>query len=204
MTFAWTRGKQSHVYTPTARDHHVLALAVANEGAPRESVAATLVQRFAWLWPTYRTVASLVEAYSQPVNPRWRSDGDLHLAHLAQLTGAAREDEIRRAHRRDRIASMRPGPVPRGIAARALSGQLALPGAVHFRAPRGVGPEAHADDAKRRKLVPIAVPEGYSRSVNWFYGVRGSDGFRVEPGADGEEPPTVPKARPRPAGEDGC
>jgi hypothetical protein len=65
-----------------------LARAVEAEGEPRRLVAQTLVNRWAWLADfapgKYPSLASLVRAYAQPVNPRWFEGGDLYEAHYAQ------------------------------------------------------------------------------------------------------------------------
>ena len=56
-----------------------LARAVEREGAPRDLVAQTLVNRWAWLADQapgmYPRLQDLVRAYAQPVNPAWFPGG---------------------------------------------------------------------------------------------------------------------------------
>lgn len=75
MTLRTTEGK---TYEVTADDLTWLLRAVEAEGEPRSVVAKALVGRFLWLLPrsSYRTLADFVQAYSQPVNPRWLPGGD--------------------------------------------------------------------------------------------------------------------------------
>lgn len=149
------------IVRPSAEDAMWLARAVEAEGAPRDLVAQTLVNRWLWLWDhgrPYATLTDLVRAYAQPVNPRWYRTGHLHLARRA----AASDDEQRarldaRAERREYVHSTRTAFSPETTAAvsRALRGPLTLPvGAMHYAIPG--------------RPYPVLVPGGDGR--NAIYG----------------------------------
>jgi len=72
----------SYHYEPTAEDRLWLLRAVEAEGSPRSMVARALVNLFVHQRTTggKRTLAQVVRAYAQPVNPRWFEDGDLFLS----------------------------------------------------------------------------------------------------------------------------
>lgn len=139
-----------------------LARAVEAEGAPETLVAETLVNRWAWLADAnpgaYPTLASLVRAYAQPVNPGWFREGKLFLAWLAahpELTPEQVARERSRADVREYTHSKRDTFTPATYLAvnRALRGPLSLPrGALHFGQPNN--PE----------LVPLVRGPG-----NWIY-----------------------------------
>lgn len=69
-------------YEPNGFDELWLLRAVEGEGGNPDRVAQTLVNRFAFLASTrpglYPTLAELVQAYSQPVNPKWMEGGTLY------------------------------------------------------------------------------------------------------------------------------
>ncbi len=68
-------------YTPTQADKLWLSRAVEAEGPVRLQVARALVNLFALLRSKgdMRSLADVVRAYAQPVNPRWFPTGDLFL-----------------------------------------------------------------------------------------------------------------------------
>lgn len=77
-------------YAPTATDRLWLLRAVAAEGKPHAGVARALVSLFMLRRSqgSQQTLAGLVRAYAQPVNPRWFTSGDLFKA--APRTAAQR------------------------------------------------------------------------------------------------------------------
>lgn len=100
------QGKQ---YEPTAEDRLWLLRAVQAEGAPHAEVAKALVNLFAYLraQKSYKgTLADLVRAYAQPVNPRWMQGGDLYEAAYAKAEPSARA-AMKLAHDRRKKASTR-------------------------------------------------------------------------------------------------
>lgn len=91
-------------YTVTPVDVLWLSRAVEAEGEPRARVASALVNLFmrARARGSKQSLASLVRAYAQPVNPRWYPDGDLHIA--AKKAG---KDTAEKAARRLAVHSTR-------------------------------------------------------------------------------------------------
>lgn len=87
-------------YSPTDEDRIWLLRAVAGEGRDHREVAQALAQRFRFLRETrpglYPTLASLVRAYSQPVNPRWLPGGDKFEAARAAGKSSASDAAVRR------------------------------------------------------------------------------------------------------------
>jgi hypothetical protein len=92
-------------YEPTQEDVLWLLRAVAVEGPPERIVAQTLVNGFMWAreragWEN-RTLAEWVQAYAQPVNPRWLVGGDLFEASLKKAeSDKERAEKIARAKNR--------------------------------------------------------------------------------------------------------
>lgn len=206
-------------YEPTEQDALWLARAVEREGPPHKGVAWTLVQRFAWLHPTgtYPTVASLVQAYAQPVNPRWFPDGDKHQQYLTTLSSQAQVAEANlRAERRREYASTpweHLSPEAKAAANEALQvlQESPVPGAVHFRAavvPRNATKQQayqlaqrYADGRDDLDEVVRPIAEGYGEAgpVNWLFTAPGSKSLRLIP--DGDEllaQPTPPVVLPDP------
>mgnify|MGYP007063403786 CR=1 FL=1 len=149
-----------------ARDRLVLLRAVQAEGAPRPWVAQVLVNRAAWLnsrdpqtWPT---VARAVEAYSQPINPRWFPAGDKHAAHVRGMSPAARQVAEKQARRRRDWHAKRVTFTPdtEAAVAQAIDGPLIIPaGALHFARP----------NAARRASFEVVRAGTRSPRVNEIY-----------------------------------
>ncbi|MDH5644460.1 MAG: hypothetical protein OEZ01_00545 [Candidatus Heimdallarchaeota archaeon] len=220
----WTKNSRAFEYSATDDDALTLARAVAREGRPYDAVAWTLVQRFAWLWPKYPTLAELVQAYAQPVNPRWFPGGDLHQRKVARLRRAGDDagiaDEERRAANRVEYASRAWDELPEAARLAALDaieaeGESPVPGAVHFRAsaaPKGASKKQGFDRAQRyaagrADLADVVrIPAGYGPGVNWFFSTPGSTGNlqMIADGADILTPPpkgeTAPEGMPPPPG----
>ena len=199
----WLRNGTVTEYEATDTDALVLAQAIAREGRPHNAVAWTLVQRFALLFPRYDSLAGLVRAYAQPVNPRWFPDGDKHKARMRQLEGdkAAQEDEHRRAHNRLTYAKVPWKELPKFARAFALEaiegGESPVPGSVHFRAslaPKGANKRRAFERATRyaagrTDLVDVVrLADGYGKGVNWFFTSAGA----VQMLADDDDP-LIPK-----------
>ena len=208
----WLKGTRTQEYSATDQDALDLARAIAREGAPHRAVAWTLVQRFAHLYPRYGSLSDFVRAYSQPINPRWFPDGDLHRKRMRQLEGdaAAQADERARAKRRVQYAATGWEDLPaeaRRLALEAIESTVEspVPAAVHFRASmapakatkRQAFERATRYAGNRADLVEVVrIPEGYGRGVNWFFTAPGSGAVKML--ADGEEPlapdePPLPK-----------
>lgn len=198
----WLKNGQTHEYEATNQDALTLARAVAREGAPRDAVAWTLVQRFAFLYPAYKTLAAFVSAYAQPINPLWFPDGRKHKARMRQLEGneAAQADELRRARNRVEYARVPWEELPAAARTAALEaieahGESPVPGAVHFRAskaPKGASKRQAFERAQRyasgrADLVDVVrIPQGYGPGVNWFFQAPGSTQVRML--ADDDDP----------------
>ena len=137
-----------------------LARAVQAEGEPRDLVAQTLVNRWAWFRDRgqvqYPTLTALVRAYAQPVNPAWMPGGHLHEAVLRETADPAARAELqeRARVRRDTHAKRTMFyPDTHAAVAQALgTGPITIPqGAVHYSA-----------SASR---LPVLVPGGPSKNT---------------------------------------
>jgi len=139
-----------------------LLRAVEAEGPPRDLVAQTLVNRWAWLSDTtpgrFFYLRELVRAYAQPVNPAWFPDGKLFLAELERAPDLQKPKMRAQAQHRAEVHAQRTVFSDATIKAvnRALVGPLSLPyGALHFAAPSLV-----------RNDLPVLVPsEGGSNVI---------------------------------------
>lgn len=144
-----------------ADDQLWLLRAVEAEGAPRDLVAQTLVNRWAWLSDTtpgrYFKLAELVRAYAQPVNPAWFESGGLFKKQFSAAAASAQPTLLQRAQQRERIHATRTqfSPDTKAAVHRALFGPLTLPyGALHFAAP-----------SVKRDDLPVLVPAGTGANV---------------------------------------
>jgi len=205
-TIRYVRNGSQNAVPVAEGDYEWLARAVAHEGSPKRAVAWALVQRWLSLLPQYETLASLVRAYAQPINPRWATDGDLHRAYLVQLTKGTPVylDEVRRAVRRDQFIAESFDDVPDDAKEAALDallgGDSPVPGALHYRAssaPAGASKKQAYEAAQRYAQGHphlgdvVRVREGYGRGVNWFF--TNAAQTRVAILRDGDEPVIDPK-----------
>lgn len=179
--------KGSRIQSPRGRllevtpaDALWLARSVEREGEPRTAVAQTMVNRWAWardFSDRYPRLQDMVRAYSQPVNPRWFPDGDLHRARIAELEQlAAAESDPDRASalrkERDRERARAPKRVefseavefsPRTLAAvrNAINGPVIIPpGALHF-GPSGASSRPVLLDGGPGRNAIYADPRGF-------------------------------------------
>jgi len=82
----------------TTDDRLWMLRAVQAEGEPRRDVAQALVNL--WMAAGKGSLASLVRAYAQPVNPRWYLSGDLHKKAASEASSAARLASLESAARK--------------------------------------------------------------------------------------------------------
>lgn len=144
-----------------------LSRAVEAEGAPRDLVAQTLVNRWAWLADTtpgrYFKLSELVRAYAQPVNPAWFPNGGLFRKQYEAASPAQQPALLTAAQRRESVHATRTDFSPSTVSAvrQALYGPITLPpGALHFAAPSLV-----------RDDLPVIVPSVNGENV--IYGEKG-------------------------------
>ncbi len=160
---AWDDGTKQPIYLPTEKDRLWLLRAVEGEGPDQTQVAQVLTNRFLYLRArlpnAYATLADLVRAYSQPVNPRWMRGGDKWDAAWSRAKTEAKRTELlaldkrRRAHSaRTTFAASTEAAVTRALTAGSLD---IPPTAVHFAAP-GQG---------RKSLPALTQP----RNANWLH-----------------------------------
>lgn len=104
------KAQKAAPYVPTADDRLWLARAVAAEGPPQPMVARALVNLFMMQRSkgSTQTLAHLVRAYAQPVNPRWMPGGDLHIAALEKGEDTEAQASRRLAHSSRPMAAMPP------------------------------------------------------------------------------------------------
>lgn len=147
-------------YEPTADDRLWLSRAVSAEGAPYDGVARALVNLFMLQRSkgNRQTLATLVRAYAQPVNPRWFENGDLFLAH------ARTPLEVAQARARKDVHSKRAVFGAKVIAAvtRALSEPYS--GATDYAVP--------SLDATKKGYTALTVPTPgqnrlWTRDTSW-------------------------------------
>ena len=180
-------------YELSDRDYVTLARAVELEGPPEDAVAWTLLQRFAYLYPRYASVAQFVEAYAQPINPGWFPGGAMHLGYVQNLqdAGKLREAELENQRAARRVANARMPlhairtDILQIIEALFASGtDSPYPGSVHYCAPTlhtrdvtqaAAARAAYAAENRFRAQADVGDP----RTENWFFSVSGAATFRV-------------------------
>lgn len=186
----WSNSNGRHQYQVTPADRLTLIRSVWKEGKPYTEVAFTLLQRFGFLYPTYKSLSSFIRAYSQPINPRWFPNGDLHLAAISALKSKKQTSRIKEqisileknAQRRPAFASTPESDIPKSIVDivdSVLSGNIEspIPKAIHFINSKAT-PEDSQQTAKQKALAYAeqnnlgkAVPtsSGFGSGVNWFF-----------------------------------
>lgn len=171
-------------YAPSADDELWLRRAVAGEGRVEAQVAQVLVNRFAYLLgtavrtdgaPFYPTLAEFVQAYAQPINPRWMRGGDKF---EERFPDASREYQrkleaghARRAVHR-RMTDFDDATLTAVRTALHVGPIDIEPGWLHYSAP----------GSERPGMKPVTPPR---RGTNQIFGVKGADawgGYSV-PGA---------------------
>lgn len=197
-----TRGNNKLVrYALSEADYATLARAVEFEGPPQVAVAWTLIQRFAYVYPTYKRLQDLISAYCQPINPAWFPDGKAHKAYVKKLRAdgdtAEAEAEENRAKRRvwqarfplENLSATTINAVNRVFVRGGLS---PVPGSIHFRAPQldtsrrparpyedvELAAQARAKFAQARGLLDT-VRVGDPRRENWFFSEPAAVNVRV-------------------------
>lgn len=192
IAFSTLGNNQKKEYVLSNEDYLTLLRAVEFEGEPRDAVAWTLLQRFAFIYPQYDTLTKFIQAYAQPINPRWFPTGDLHKARVHKLTEAKRvqevEDELKRASRRVHY-----GTTPIEKISRAtrdvvdpifLGGASPVPGAVHYRAPTVDTKSAEEariarDEFAKKYQLQRVIEYGDPTKQNWFFGQARSIDFTI-------------------------
>lgn len=193
ISFTVRKTGRDVVYTLTAEDFLELARAVEFEGPPQDCVAWTLLQRFAFLYPLYKSLAVFIRAYAQPINPAWFPNGPLHQKWAASLrskgNAAAADKEVKAAQKRVVNASRSLESLSRkthDTLAHVFTAGAAtpVPGSTHYRAPTiatsdiPTAAKARAEFAKSHNMLDI-VQVGDPRKENWFFGEPGSPNFRI-------------------------
>lgn len=186
----WTNTKGFYAYQVTPEDRLTLIRSVWREGRPQTAVAFTLLQRFTYIYPTYRYLADFIKAYSQSINPRWFPTGDKHLSAIAALKTETQTQEVKakiaelesRARLRPVYASTPEGEIPKtiiGLVDSILAGNIksSVPTAIHFKGSSATSSddqqtakkkaESYAKKGNFGDVVPTSA--GYGQGVNWFF-----------------------------------
>jgi hypothetical protein len=191
------RGGDHYEYTISNKDKLDLTRAVAKEGKQPEAVTWALLQRFAWLYPTFSTLSDLVKAYAQPINPRWFPNGDKHIGYLAYLKKInANTDAIRRNEQlaKNRVLNSTAtyddiSPKYIRLVDDVLGGKIknSIPGGVHYIASQ-VSPNTSEATAKatqqsfiagRPDLKSALIIDSLTSGNNWFFDVEGSKNMNL-------------------------
>jgi hypothetical protein len=189
-----TRGNNKTVrYILTNEDYLTLLRAVEFEGEPRDGVAWTLLQRFAFLYPQFRSFTDFIRAYAQPINPLWFPNGVKHVDWVRTLVSkgktAEAEDEKRRAAKRVQYAATpleKISSTTKDVVDTVFNlGVSPVPGAVHYRAPtiaaKTVDEAKAARDAFAAKhYLSRPVEYGNVLKHNWFWTSTTSASFRIQ------------------------
>lgn len=194
-------GNTSYVLNPD--DIITLLRAVYREGPNYEAVVWSLLKRFAFYYGKgkYNTLAGLIKAYAQPINPDWFPDGKEHLKWLKTLSGNEKDREISNANKRVEYSKTSEDQIPtkiKNIVYGVLNGSISdlVPGSVHYIASRAPikGTDEQAKEAltkflKNRKdlsyaVIPQREPTSIKSGFNWFFSSPGTENFRIYPSLD--------------------
>ena len=192
ITFKTQGNHKSVVYKLCDEDHLVLSRAVEFEGEQRDGIAWTLLQRFAYIYPQYESLATLIRTYSQPINPSWFPNGVKHLNWLNLLI---REGKLNEAAIEDKQAMKRLtysktslteiSKPTRDTIDFVFSSISPIPGSVHYRAPTvstdsiDIAHTARNDFARKHYLAK-PIDYGSITKDNWFFAASSSINFNIK------------------------
>lgn len=162
-------------YQLTPDDLDWLSRLLANEGGSDSANCWTMAQRFVLMRHSFSTFRTMLQAFSQPINPKWLATGEFcrpggqyagnqtycsaaQTAHRAQVQSPS-------AHYPDKLAfaqSWARGEIPNPV-----------PGATDFRANDAQA--QHLIDSGQMKLV-LAAPAGAAHQ-NWYFSTSDTDGW---------------------------
>lgn len=193
QSWATITGPRRRAYRLTDEDVFWAAKMAAFEGDPAE-VLWTMTQRFAQATHPWNSFTEFIQAFSQPINPKWQRTGV-----FCQPGGKGyrtRACEENRLARRDRVAAMDWSELealkPTAVAYTLTwaKGRLPnpVPGAINFAAPSVA--QRYLDRNPGAKLL--------AKRGNWFLSEGGSENWAAD--AVSMFPPTG--AAPAPAGGD--
>ena len=194
MTYnlVFVRNGEQIQYNLNKSDILNLYRAVSNEGKPSDAVTWTLINRFAWLYPTYNNLSDLITAYSQTINPRWFPDGDLYQNYIKGLSlqDKKRAQEIalgRVKNSQAKINTIHPYYID--AVDKVLSGSKnPVPGAVHFIMSHASYEDSEEKAKELQKefalnRTDLYEPIYYKSSKygnNWFFSVPNSSKFSIK------------------------
>lgn len=183
-TIRWSKDGKDNEYILTETDVLDLARSAWREGEPVAGVVHTLIQRYIATYPRkqWPSLSLFLRDYVQPINPRWFTTGDLHIAYANRLKGEDKERAEERAKAREQYAKTPLNKIPvryRQIVQDVLNGTIKTPNphAQHFAASTAKSTETPEQQKKRadsfglhRKLGPaLDMGVGFGPKVNWFY-----------------------------------
>lgn len=192
ITFKTQGNHKTVVYKLCDEDHLVLSRAVEFEGEQRDGVAWTLLQRFAYIYPQYESLATFIRTYAQPINPSWFPNGVKHLNWLnilireGKLSEAA--DEDKQAMRRltySKTSLTEISKPTRDTIDFVFSSSSPIPGSVHYRAPTistdlvDIASLARQEFARKHYLAK-PIDYGNITKDNWFFAASSSINFNIQ------------------------
>lgn len=186
VTFVWGWNGRRWELPVSPHDILVWARAIEEEGYPEIGVAWALLQRAAWLKMQGKpvTLAGLVQAYAQPINPEWFPSGAKHMAEIARLERLGDSQGVKAEQAK---AALRPAKATKTwaeisdntkhVVTGILSGQIKSPvtGAVHYWASRG--PDFATNQAAKPGMILMDYGYGFGPKRNVFFAVKGSEKF---------------------------
>jgi hypothetical protein len=197
-TLVWKNAKgKEFSYLITPKDRHTLLLSCAYEGKPQIAVCWTLIQRFAFLYPRYKTLDSFLAAYVQPINPAWMINGLKHLAYIERLKqqykGKELENQIiqatKRAQKRKEFAeSTITNKTYILIVDDILNGKIPSPNTStqHYCASFAKSTDSYdvafkkaTEFGLKRNMIFVDIKESILPGTNWFFATKSSSNFKV-------------------------
>lgn len=185
---SWTNAKGKELtYTISSVDKLSLYRSCAFEGKPQYAVCWTLLQRFAFIYPRYKTFNSFAQAYVQPINPSWFITGSKHLSYISRLKIQFEGEELelkiadaeRRAIKRKKqaIATI-DNEKYIAIVEDVLNSRLISPGEdiIHycasFATPKSTEKEARQEAiifGNKRTMISVDFGQSFLPGTNWFF-----------------------------------
>jgi hypothetical protein len=191
-----SKGKEFS-YNISDIDRDKLLKACAYEGKPQTAVCWSLLQRFAFIYPKFKTLDAFISSYVQPINPAWFITGKKHISYIERLNKQYTGDELkfriadanRRAVNRKKYAS---SEITNNkyieIMESIFNLTVASPGynIIHYCASfasildsESAAKQKAIDFGLKKQMIMVDFGQSFLPGTNWFYTTNKALNFKL-------------------------